>query len=603
MSDFQCTVCGSETAESKLCPRCNLVLNGRQMLPSGTQLLSGWFELKELIGLGSSGLVYDAVEKESGNPVAIKEIYPVGCQRQGNAVMAAGAAERALTDSCHHAHNEANVLSLFDHPGLLKIHAAFEENNTVYTVMERLTGRTLLELSGTGLTFEQLNQIVADTCDALDVLHREGIIHGDIKPDNLFLSDAGQGLLLDFGAAVYYRSGRSQTKELTAGYAAPEQLGKSRNREGPHTDIYSLCATLYHLLSGQLPPSDAKQRKKQKYKPLMQHNSQVPAQLSAAVEGGLELEADRRPASMEIFSAILGLTDPPWSPPKLVKKWQKETRLRPVKSVDSSADGRVLAVAAHSGSTVFVPTDGSKEPIRLRFSGQLSGLAINSTARRIAAVSEVGKVKLFNAQAEEVAELIETSRIGSVAFSPDDSCLAVGLFDGRILLWDSAGNMTELRGHDTLVRCLCFSPDSQLLVSGSHDGSAVIWSLAEKRELHRLPHPDEVVYTLCFSRHGRLLATSDGTGRVFMWATAHGVKIRTQRLATKPIRGIDFSPDNKLVAAAAESGDVEVFSSGGGRRVARASTDMKWVGLQWSPAALVTVSEIGQLRGWELPAE
>ncbi|MCA9794079.1 MAG: serine/threonine protein kinase [Candidatus Eremiobacteraeota bacterium] len=607
---MNCSICRSPAApdelEAGLCSTCRAtyhsIFQQRPPLEPGHGLMGGTLVVEQIIGVGGSGLIYQTREQASGARVAVKEIFPAGCSRDGYQVVAAGReAQTTLAECTDHARNEANVLAVFDHPGLLKIHATFEENSTVYTVMELLEGQDVRQRSGGGLKVEQLLDWVGQVCDALETLHQRGVIHGDIKPDNLYVTEEGRCVLLDFGAAIYYKAGRAETREMTAGYAAPEQLPRSRHREGPWTDLYSLCATLYHLLCGRLPAAEPSVRKKDKLVELHQVRPDVPEQVSAAILGGLDLEPDRRPASLEIFTALIGAPPSRFAEPdKLIMDWQFDGRLRPIRAVDASADGQVLAAGGQSGTTFLSPVSGKQDPLKLRVSGQLSGLALNHRGDRIVAGSDLGTVKLFSAKGDELACLLEERRIGSVAFAPNNMLLAAGLFEGQVLVWNNTGAVAHtLEGHDNMVRCLAFSPDCKQLASGSHDGTARLWDVTTGQELRRFDEHDQVVYALRFSPNGRLVATGAADSVVRVWVTSEGTQTRTLRGEGEVVRGLAFSPDGQWIAVACQSGHLEIYSLASGRRKAMIAKDKQLVGVVWTQHGLVSVSEDGRLRGWK----
>lgn len=142
-------------------------------------------------------------------------------------------------------------------PGIVTVKDYFQANKTAYIVMEFAEGQTLKELlkNGSGRLPEDLVfDMMAPVMDALETVHAAGAIHRDISPDNLMVDAGGHVKLLDFGAAKSFVSvgEKSLSVMLKPGYAPYEQYS-SRGKQGPWTDIYGLCATIYRAITGQVP--------------------------------------------------------------------------------------------------------------------------------------------------------------------------------------------------------------------------------------------------------------------------------------------------------------------------------------------------------------
>jgi serine/threonine protein kinase len=144
-----------------------------------------------------------------------------------------------------------------EHPGIISVTNYFPANGTAYFVMEYLEGSTLKEYlaqHGGRLSFNRALALITPVMDALRELHRANVLHRDISPDNIYITESGQIKLLDFGAARQALSDRSQRLSviLKVGYA-PEEQYRSAGKQGPWTDVYAVGATFYHLITGQLP--------------------------------------------------------------------------------------------------------------------------------------------------------------------------------------------------------------------------------------------------------------------------------------------------------------------------------------------------------------
>jgi serine/threonine protein kinase len=240
------------------CPNCGSNLSGIQ-LPQHAVLQSGKYQLQQVLGQGGFGITYRAYESGLDRFVAIKELFPDGSTRRGTTLIpSALLGPQGFQEALQRFLEEAKTLAQFSHPGVVRIFEVFEENNTAYLVMEHLKGQTLsqqLEVVKK-LREDEAKALAVALCNALEVVHNNKLLHRDIKPDNIFLSEDGRVILIDFGSARVFSSGRTtnHTQLVTPGYAAPEQYASSA-KFGPYTDIYGLGATLYHALMGTPPPS------------------------------------------------------------------------------------------------------------------------------------------------------------------------------------------------------------------------------------------------------------------------------------------------------------------------------------------------------------
>lgn len=225
--------------------------------------LIGRYVIQEVLGQGGFGITYLGIDKLYGNKVAIKEYYP-----QKIAMRKAQYEDVVTVTSIEEKNNydkgkkrfldEAQVMARFNkNEGIVKILDFFEANNTAYIVMEYLEGITLKQYLGKYgvLQFRNLIEMMLPLLEALIEIHSQGLIHRDISPDNIMVQHNGKLKLMDFGAARdYTESGnKSLTVILKPGYAPPERY-QTHGVQGPWTDIYALCATIYKCLTGITPP-------------------------------------------------------------------------------------------------------------------------------------------------------------------------------------------------------------------------------------------------------------------------------------------------------------------------------------------------------------
>ena len=330
MIDAACPICQTSLMPGQdPCPSCGAARGLGTLtrnLPAGHALQQGKFTIGHVLGEGGFGITYKGAHRDLGHPVAIKEYFPAHAQRVGTVISVPAQQQEAFVRERMSMLQEAQLLFGLRAPGIVQVHDAFQENGTVYIVMEYLKGQTLEERiqHKVRIPADEVQRLAQVLGQALEAVHAQSLLHRDIKPANVMLTPEGRVVLLDFGSARAFQAGRTgnPTRVLTPGYAAPEQFS-DRARFGPYTDIFSLGATLYHALTGA-PPLPAVDRLRDPPAPVT-FPSGVPAALPAALQQALALRVDDRPQDTEAFLALLAPAaadaTAPRSLPKAASRW------------------------------------------------------------------------------------------------------------------------------------------------------------------------------------------------------------------------------------------------------------------------------------------
>jgi serine/threonine protein kinase len=219
-------------------------LAGGPPMDLARRLVKGRYRLRSLLGRGGMGLVWLAEDEVLRRPVALKELAP---RRP--------VSEELRTEAHAHALTEARATARVDHSGTVRVYDLVEEDGLPWIVMELLSGRTLKDaVAAEGpLPVSEVARLGVHLIDALQAIHRAGVVHRDVKPSNVYLCDGGRVVLGDFGIAWTAGDGSTVPDGEFAGspaYVSPERV---RNEEvGPASDLFSLGATLYAAVEGRL---------------------------------------------------------------------------------------------------------------------------------------------------------------------------------------------------------------------------------------------------------------------------------------------------------------------------------------------------------------
>lgn len=234
---------------------------GVHILKSG-KILNNRYVIEKVLGEGGFGITYKGIDKLLAVEVAVKEYFPQGFVTRNNVyseeiTITQMKYEDLFQKGKERFLSEARVLAKFNkESGIVSVTDFFEENNTAYIVMEYLDGITLKDyIENNGLlSMDDMLGLMSPLMEALDAVHKEGLIHRDISPDNIMLLSNGGIKLMDFGAARTYTEfgQKSLSIMLKHGYA-PEEQYRTHGVQGPWTDIYALSATIYKCITGQTP--------------------------------------------------------------------------------------------------------------------------------------------------------------------------------------------------------------------------------------------------------------------------------------------------------------------------------------------------------------
>ena len=459
---------------------------------------------------------------------------------------------------------EAQILARLRHQALPRVIDHFIEGQGQFLVMEYIhgedLGNQLVRLGSRFASPQALPMILrwADQLlDALHYLHTRPVpvFHRDIKPKNLKLTQSYDIILLDFGLA---RGGMTVAMSheappagadqrriygFTPPYAPAEQM-----RDGepdPRSDLYSLAATLYHLLTATLP-ADATGRMSRiangQPDPLRPAHSvapHVPEAVGDLPQRAMAMLIDDRPASAREMRAELA---------------RARAALAGAKSDPAISDDA-------PSPRPKAPQEGAAPPP----APPLEGLIPSATPFPGAITPNVAQ-PFGAAEATPVGTLLRMLTTGSpiraLAFSPSGELLAAGYDDHTVGLWRLSDyeHVATLKGHRSSVRSVRFAPQGGLLATGSDDETVRLWQVGPGASLRQLKVPGCPVESIVFSPDGRLLAVGGWGGSITL-CSVEGDRLRVNDALPCPfVHSLSFSPDGGLLAAGGYDGLVYLWS-------------------------------------------
>lgn len=272
-------------------------------LPIGT-LLADEYRIDGILGAGGFGITYRARDVKLDIDVAIKEYFPRDFASRSNTVTVQPRGRSEVEQfkwGLSQFIDEARRLARLQHPNIVRCMRYFEGNDTGYFVMTFEEGQTLENRFPKPPQQRELDEVLEPLLNALEALHAAGIYHRDISPDNILIRDDGSPVLIDFGASRQALARRTQTVAaiVKPGYSPIEQYDRETSQQGAWSDIYSLGATIYSVISGGPPPDALSRVRKDTYVPASETaRGAYRSDFLAAVDWALQTDSENRPVTI-----------------------------------------------------------------------------------------------------------------------------------------------------------------------------------------------------------------------------------------------------------------------------------------------------------------
>jgi WD40 repeat protein/tetratricopeptide (TPR) repeat protein len=559
----------------------------------------GDYQLLHEIARGGMGVVFKARQISLNRTVAVKMIQ---------------FGPFASESSVKRFRNEALAAASLHHPNIVAVHEVGEFEGQPYFSMDYVEGKNLTQViaeSGAqSVAFKRWVRFVKTMAEAMHYAHQRGILHRDLKPSNVLIDLQDQPRITDFGLAKRFGdadpSPNSHQLTLTGqalgspSYMPPEQAGTKRGQVGPQSDIYSLGAILYHLLTAR-PPFVGETlaetlQQVQSVEPigLRLLNPRVPRDLETICLKCLNKDPQQRYASAEVLGADLDrwLAGEPIQARPIAsagKAWRWCRRNPMLASLSAATALLVVTMAVGAPIAAFrinLERNRAQQNVvhqyvangnRLVEEGDLFGalpwfanalkLDRNNPAR-----ARIHRLRLA-ATIRQCPRLVEcwfhSNKVNYAEFSPDGSKVVTACQDGRARIWDAIrGELVSTIGENSeAILVARFSPDERWIATASAGHHVRVWDAATgKARTPILSHKDHIT-SLRFSPDGRRILTASEDHTAMVWEASTGEPVIHALKHDAGVARAAFSPDGSLIVTAGRDATARVWNAATGEPV------------------------------------
>ncbi|MEW6332573.1 MAG: serine/threonine-protein kinase [Pseudomonadota bacterium] len=599
------------------------VQNKNNPLPVGSRL--GEYTIQSVLGHGGFGITYLAHDTNLNSLVAIKEYFPESYAERGeNSTIhprtgGDGSDAEIYQWGLQEFLKEAQALARFKHNHIVRVLRYLEANGTAYMTMEYEEGESLsayIRNHGGFLSEPDLLRVFLPILTGLQAVHEAGMLHLDIKPDNIYLRRSGQPMLIDFGSARQ-RHGKMESGRiaLTRGYSALEQY-PGYGEMGPATDVYSMGATLYRCITGREPVDSLERHKtlgvnrpdpmppasrfeRPPYAPHIRHCIDLALHLKAeerpasarALQNGLMGKEAREEKSVNLVmpgrgSGFIGISD------AVVQPQRKKSRRGFLESTFLFLLATVAMAIA--GTKIMIDTGRMEEAelygyfdraqelpydagraIKRFIDAQLGiePVAVAAPAPRRVIRPRPAPEKVippFVPEKTIALTLAAHSPVASLAFARDNGMLVVAHEDGAVNLWQAATGelLSNLKSSAASLGALAVSADGRWLALPVDPKAVEVRDLQTNVAVAKLTGHAADITRLAFSADGGRLVTVDRDSAVILWDMAEQKKLFDLPPARHEILALAVAPNGSVLAGGDIEGGIQYWDLASGKELA-----------------------------------
>ena len=532
---------------------------------------------------------------------------------------------------------EARTIANLEHPHIVRVHEFDIHNHWPFLVMDYAPNGSLAirHPRGTLLEPSTIMSYVKQVASALQYAHEKGVIHCDVKPENMFLGRSNEVLLGDFGISVAAQNATKTGNAIgTILYMAPEQFaGKPR----PASDQYALGIVVYRWLCGRFPFEAANPLElchlhtQVDPPPLRKFVPEIPGEVEFVVLTALAKDPQRRFRSVQAFATALEAamqskhrphrTPPHPSPP--VHPPEDKPYPPPLPSVSSLLPTLPGTVLPHPKPLPLADEPvGPPPPHLLQPRPPLEEPGDESPIVSVPPPPLLPRALVVAYSAAESDNRIyqgHSAWVSAVAWSPDGQQIASGSWDKTVQVWDAATGRTILtyNGHTQTVKAVAWNPfwetgtlpgeqvilDGIYIASGSWDNTVHVWQAATGDDLPHYEGHSAQVEAVAWSPHGQYIASASHDCTVQVWKASNRNTLLTYSGHSAPVWSVAWSPDGQYIASASHDRTVQVWKASTGEHIltyrghtAQVST------VAWSPGGqyIASASHDGVVQLWHV---